>query len=347
MQNSVKVFLMVLLFVPLVGFSAGPTEQLEEGMINPGYEEKPGWFKESFLDIREDIEEANGEGRQLMLYFYQDGCPYCAKLLQDNFGNADIATKTQKYFDTIAINMWGDREVTGIGGESTTEKQFAEQLRVQFTPTLVFLDAKGKVLMRLNGYFPPHKFTAVLDYLGNSKLQTKPFNQYYASLKAEPASGKLHVEPTFLQPPLNLTAKHRGTGRPMLVLFEQKQCKACDELHQEFLRRPEMAAALSNFDVALVDIWSNHLVITPDGKSIKSRDWAKQLKTQYTPSLVFFDDSGKETFRSEAYLRAFHLHAILDYVSGRGYAYQPNFQRFIQNRADVMEGLGIHVDLMN
>ena len=40
----------------------------------------PGWFKESFLDFREDIAEASVEGKRLLLYFWQRGCPYCCLL---------------------------------------------------------------------------------------------------------------------------------------------------------------------------------------------------------------------------------------------------------------------------
>jgi thioredoxin-related protein len=38
--------------------------------------EVPAWFKETFLDIREDVREAAAEGKRLLLYFGQDGCPY-------------------------------------------------------------------------------------------------------------------------------------------------------------------------------------------------------------------------------------------------------------------------------
>ena len=73
---------------------------------------KPPWFKDSFLDIREDLEEATTVGKRLILCFYQDGCRYCTRLLKNNFGNREIAQKTQQHFEVIAINMWGDREVT-------------------------------------------------------------------------------------------------------------------------------------------------------------------------------------------------------------------------------------------
>ena len=118
---------------------------LQGDMVNPGYHEKPSWFKESFLDLREDVQEATENKKRVLLYFYQDGCPYCAKLLQDNLGQKKLADKTRKYFDVISINMWGDKEVTDLKGQLTTEKKFTEKMRVMYTPTLLFLTEKGKV----------------------------------------------------------------------------------------------------------------------------------------------------------------------------------------------------------
>ena len=136
----------------LFGQATQAAEQsgLEAGMVNPGYEEKPDWFKNSFLDIREDVEEAASAGKRVMLYFYQDGCPYCAKLLQDNFSQRSIVEKSRQYLDVIAVNMWGDREVTSLDGRTMTEKEFATGLRVMFTPTILMLNEQGKVILRIN-----------------------------------------------------------------------------------------------------------------------------------------------------------------------------------------------------
>ena len=90
-------------------------QTLDEGMVNPGYVEKPEWFANSFLDIREDVSEAANAGKRVILYFYQDGCPYCKKLLDTNFALQETERKTRSHYEVIAINMWGDREVTGLG----------------------------------------------------------------------------------------------------------------------------------------------------------------------------------------------------------------------------------------
>ncbi|NNF96805.1 MAG: hypothetical protein HKM94_07770, partial [Halobacteria archaeon] len=94
-----------------------------------------------------------------------------------------------------------------------------------------------------------------------------------------------------------------------------------------------------------LDMWADTALITPEGKQSNARAFAKQLDVKYTPSMIFFDNSGREVFRSEAYLRAFHIQSILDYVASGAYQEQSNFQRYIAARADKLEAQGLHVDL--
>jgi len=318
---------------------------LEAGLVNPGYVEKPDWFVNSFLDIREDVSDAAAAGKRVLLYFYQDGCPYCKKLLDTNLALKDTETRMREHFAVIAINMWGDREVTGFEGEMTTEKAFAKSLRVMFTPTLLFLDEAGNVVLRVNGYFPPHKFNAALDYAASHDGRDPDFRTWYAAAAPVPASGVLHRDPGWLSPDANLAA--RAGGRPLLVMFEQQECAPCDELHLDILKRPESREQLARFDVVLLDMWSQDPVTRPDGKTSSVAAWARELGLQYAPTLVFFDATGAEVFRTEAWLRSFHIQSAMDYVASGGYLEQPEFQRFIAARADALEAQGIHVDLLD
>jgi hypothetical protein len=61
---------------------------------------------------------------------------------------------------------------------------------------------------------------------------------------------------------------------------------------------------------------------------------------------VLLDASGKEVFRLEAYLKAFHIQSALDYVASGSYLSQPNFQRYIEARAAALRAQGIVVDIM-
>lgn len=345
MMSRIFVALLLLATLPLTG--AEPAQQkdvLQAGLVNPGFEEKPDWFKQSFLDIREDISEAAGQGRRILLYFYQDGCPYCKKLLETNFGLRDISDKTRQAMDVIAINIWGDRDVTDLAGNTVSEKQFAADLKVMFTPTLLFLDERGEVVVRLNGYYPPHKFGAVVDYVGQHKEKELGFREYWKKLSPPASSGVLHREKDYLAEPFRLA--DRDGDKPLLVLFEQTECMPCDELHLDILKREDSHELLNRFDVVVLDMWSTTAVQTPGGADTSAAEWSKQLNVQYAPTMVMFDPTGREVFRTEAYLKAFHIQSAMDYVISGAYRKQPNFQRFIQARADALEAQGIHVDLM-
>ena len=326
-------------------FANAATEtELSKDFVNPGYAEKPAWFKISFLDIYEDIAEAADNDKRLMLYFYQDGCPYCKMLLEDNFGQREISEKTQQYFDVVAINIWGNNEVI-VGDDEMTEAEFASALKIQYTPTLLFFNEDNKAVYRANGYYPPEKFSTVLDYVGQSMEKNITYQDYLAKVEPQPASGKLHTEVISVKNNGNLQ-QALSSEKHLLVMFEQKQCASCDELHNDMLKREEGKKQLARFNVALFDMWSHEKIITPAGKQIKIRDWVKQLDVKYAPSMVYFNGKGEEVFRTDAYLKSFHTHSVMDYVASGSYKTQPNFQRYIDTRADELREQGIEVDLM-
>lgn len=339
---------MWVLWLGLAGsaWAAAPQGSLQEGMVNPGYEEKPAWFKSSFLDLRDDIAEAADAGRRVILYFYQDGCPYCAKLLRENFTDKELVDYTRKHFDVVALNMWGDREVTDLHGQTQTEKQFAAAVRVQYTPTLIFLDEQGRVALRVNGYFPPHKMRTALEYVAEKQETRENFASYLARKAPQAAKGKITPVADALPHPLKLADNRKDSYRPLMVLFEQPNCAPCDELHGDVFKDRALAVSMTNLDVAQVDISSNEPVQTPDGRTVPASAWAKELGVQFTPSLVFFDREGKEVFRTEAYLKTFHIHGVMDYVITDAFRHQPNFQRFLQVRNEELQARGFPVDLM-
>jgi thioredoxin-related protein len=346
MRLTTLVLLLAATFGIQQALAASDAEALAE-LQNPGYHAKPDWFKNSFLDIREDVVEASEADKRVLLYFYQDGCPYCEKLLRENFGDREISETARAGFDVIAINIWGDREVTGVDGAATTEKAFAADLGVQYTPSILLLDEDAATVLRIDGYYPPHQFHAGLQYVARKREQAgESFRDFYQRQDAQAASGQLHQEPSFLQPPFRFADNRAESARPLVVMFEQPVCAACDELHQDILRRDPVALALTNLDAAVVDAFSPETIQTPGGRELPIRDWAGELGINYTPSLVFFDADGKEVFRTDGYLRGFHVHGVLDYVATGAYRHQPNFQRWLQHRTDALHARGIDYDLM-
>ena len=309
----------------------------------------PKWFSETFLDFREDVRDAARDGKRVLVYFGQDGCPYCTELMQTSFTQPRIVDKTRRNFVAIALNVWGDREViwvdgkTGIDGKPEREKDFAKRMKVQFTPTLFLLDEKGAIAARLNGYYPPHRMEAALDYAAARLEKKQPFAAYMRGAVKEAASETLHEEPFFMKPPYTL--KRQPRGKPLAVLFETRSCSGCDEMHREAFQRPMVVKQLAQFDIARFALGERTELIRPDGRKTSADAWARELQIAYTPSIVFFAANGREVFRVEAYLRPFHLAASFDYVSSGAYRKEPSLQRFIQARTEQMRERGQPVDL--
>jgi thioredoxin-related protein len=308
-------------------------------------QEPPPWFSESLLDLREDVREAAAQGKRVMLYFGQDGCPYCIRLMEVNFRQTAIAAKTQRHLVALALNIWGDREVTWIDGSATSEKRLAAQLKVQFTPTLLFLDERGGVALRLNGYYPPHQFEAALDYVAG-RLEKKLSFQEFLQTKAKAAAREtLNPQPFFMPAPYDL--RRAAGGKPLAVLFETPQCAQCDELHAVAFRRQEVLDQLAKFDVARFSLAGVEKITSPEGVFLDAGRWARALNVGYVPTMLLFDARGREVFRTEAYLRPFHIAGALDYVASGEYLREPSFQRFLQLKAERMRERGEPVDLWN
>lgn len=305
--------------------------------------EIPTWFTETLLDFRDDVAEAAKEHKRLLLYFGQDGCPYCAQLMKVNFSQPDIVATTRAGFVAIALNIWGDRDVTWTDGRTMSEKMLAKELAVQFTPTMLFLDEKGAVALRLNGYQPAERFRLALDYVKAQRERQETFSAYVArhpvrdrGARAESAKIGIRMD--------DLRAR-RGEGKPLVVVFEQPACRACDELRDTVRTRGELRRLLTRFRVASADFLGRRLIVTPSGARVRERDWANALRIAYTPSLVFFDANGHEVFRADGYLRPFHLASTLDYVASGAYRDEPSFQRLVKARAERSRSAGRSIQL--
>ena len=96
------------------------------------------WFQLSFLDLREDFNEAKAEGKRFAVIFEQRGCPYCIKLHTELLALKYINDYVRQNFRVVQLDLWGAREVTDFDGKKIAEKELAERWGVIFTPTVVF-----------------------------------------------------------------------------------------------------------------------------------------------------------------------------------------------------------------
>ena len=317
----------------------------------------PSWFKESFLDLEEDINDASKQGKRLVVYFWQPGCPYCSQLWEENFSQKDLEKSFRKNFEIIAINLWGDRDVVAIKGNDYTEKSFAEALNIQYTPTLLFFNEKQKLELQLNGYIPPEEFRLALEYAANKDPAKVNYATWVASnklastkqttltKKKKTKSTLLNHQDFFSKPSYHLDRSQHPSTKMLAVFFEETECKNCDLLHKKTLQIPETRQLIKQFEAIQLNRYAPTRIVTPKGNSTTAKDWANSLNINYLPAIIFFDKTGKEVMRIDAQMRSFHIQSVFDYVLSGDYKTHKNFQRYISLRADKLREKGINIDI--
>lgn len=106
---------------------------------------KTRWMQDTFKDLREDLSEANSEGKRLVLFFEQIGCIYCTKMHKEVFSKEKVSNYIEENFFVVQLNLHGDIEVTDFDGEVLAEKDIARKWGILFTPSVIFLPTEVKI----------------------------------------------------------------------------------------------------------------------------------------------------------------------------------------------------------
>ncbi len=298
----------------------------------------PAWFKNSFLDLGDDLEEAKAAKKiGIAVYFGQKDCAYCKALMEINLKIPDIKKYFSNNFDVIPIDIWNSRQVTDLKGVSLTEREYAVREKTNFTPSFIFYDGDGNVALRLRGYYPPYSFRAALKYVVEGFYKEESLQAYMA--RADPP-GKFELEelnsqPFFERPPYALDRSHFRAEKPLIVFFEQKSCHACDILHTEPLGNPNVLDLIDNFETVQLDVEAGDPVLTPSGENLTARQWAEKLGIFYTPALLFFDESGKEIIRLDSVTGQHRLQGVMRYVLSGAYKKYPTYLEYRFGRLDA------------
>ena len=306
---------------------------------------KPSWFKESFLDFREDAEDAATAGKHMLVFVDLKGCPYCAQMLKDNFnksakkgGNLEFI-KTN--FDSIHLDLQGDREVAFDESTEVSESDLAKALKVRFTPTILFMSANNKVVARVNGYRSAREFRQVLNYVHEKAYEKTDFPSYRQEHLNDSVYSLLGHD-AFVE--LTDFSKAIKKDKPLAILFEDKTCDECERFHKEVLDLSLTKSLMNKMNFVRLDALSDKEIIDVDGNKTTASDWLKKLNISYRPSMLLFAD-GKKIETLSGLIKSFHFQQLLSYAIEEKHLEYPDFISFgSEYSARVLE-TGKNIDI--
>jgi len=162
---------------------------------------KTAWMRETFKDLREDLDEANAENKRLLLMFEQRGCIYCTKMHEEVYPRPEITDYISENYFVVQLNLHGGIEVTDFDGETLPEKEMARKWGILFTPTLMFLPqevaedatAPKAAVAVMPGAFGPGTTLDMLTWVNEERYaldSDEDFQRYHARMIQERNNGK-------------------------------------------------------------------------------------------------------------------------------------------------------------
>lgn len=315
--------------------AAEPSKTLDPYNFKDGqvmFFDHPDWFKWSTFDLRQDLKEAVKAGKfGLMLYYSTNGCSYCKVFQETTLKDPKTVSRLQRHFDVIGLEMFSDEELTDLQGKTYRIKAFSKASKIVVTPTIVFYDRSGKEAMRLTGYYPKDRFSTALTYLLDGHDKKESLRSFLDRQHNRPGSGdanKMIVDSLFDRAPYYFDRRAAASDRPLLVMFDKGGCASCKRFHDEVLGVTKVRRLISHFEAVQLDLEDRKsLIVTPEGRSMTAAQWADELKLQYIPAIVMFDEAGKERSRIDFEIKDGRTYAELQFVLEKGYekywGYQP------------------------
>ncbi|MFH0965247.1 MAG: thioredoxin fold domain-containing protein, partial [Planctomycetota bacterium] len=109
--------------------------------------EEVAWFTGTLEEAQKQAAERK---TIVMIDFYTEWCGWCGVMDRETYGNAEVA---KALGEVVAIKINPEK-----GNEA-----IAEKYEVEAYPTIVFMDAEGKVIERWEGFVRPKQFLEVLE----------------------------------------------------------------------------------------------------------------------------------------------------------------------------------------
>ncbi len=170
-----------------------PARAAEPILTDDGLYKQP-WFLESFLELADDLDEAQKAGKRFAVMWELKGCPYCKETHFVNFARDDISNYIKSNFVVLQLNIIGSRKVKDFDGQELSEKELAAKYGVRFTPTFQFFDESAAALKdrepqkrevaRAPGYLRPDDFLAMFRFVREKAYRDKSFRDYVKSQRS-------------------------------------------------------------------------------------------------------------------------------------------------------------------
>ncbi|MBE9563661.1 MAG: thioredoxin fold domain-containing protein [Proteobacteria bacterium] len=120
--------------------------------------------RDFFLEHPLNLDQVRKNGKPTAVFFEQGNCHTC-DLLHSGPLSQELSLQEIKKMNVVQLNMWADTVVTTPQGKKTTAKDWAKSLNIFYAPSILFFDADGKEIIRVDSVTHFYRLWGVMDYV--------------------------------------------------------------------------------------------------------------------------------------------------------------------------------------
>jgi thioredoxin-related protein len=138
------------------------------------------FFDLSTGDLRAELADAKSEGKKaLMVFFEQEGCPGCRFMKEHVFNVKEVQAYYHRTFVNLPLDIHGSLNLRDPRGRETTEKGYAQSLKIRATPTFIFYDLGGAEIVRIVGPLQSaEEFLLLGHFVASGAYKSRTFAQF-------------------------------------------------------------------------------------------------------------------------------------------------------------------------
>lgn len=137
-----------------------------------GYTDEIHWIK-----LSEAQEKSKKDGKPLFIFVEAEWCGICKRMQNTVFPVPEVADLLSNNYHPVLIDLDSRKKVI-FNGEDVSERNFARNMQIQQTPTIIFIDADGEVLGRQPGFKDREELRKLLLYILSDQFGIVPLSEF-------------------------------------------------------------------------------------------------------------------------------------------------------------------------
>jgi thioredoxin-related protein len=126
----------------------------------------------------EVVERAEAQGTPILLEIYAPWCPYCQKMQEAVYTDAEIRSYLDRTFTYARLNRDTTAGSHRFKGRTLSSKQLGFALGARGVPTTVFLKADGTPIASQPGFIKRDTFLQLIRYVGSGAYESTSFKAF-------------------------------------------------------------------------------------------------------------------------------------------------------------------------